>query len=237
MVKRAMNRAPSPHDTWWNEHAASCGGTFVKVKEPEDYSRKKDKRKEKEEPVGKGSKNIVDMFKKATDEPSSQSEQSKTDSKRRYIVNGRIVVNNDADSSTRSRDSPAGPSDSPHPLSQQEYQDMRSKMLEAATKRLDTNKKRRSVKRLNANPDTSIEPLKKKSLASIGQDVVVINDEEPSSDCSSTVSYRSNVSIELCNSPSDDKRECPVCGRRNIPYQVINTHIEYCLEEMELEEN
>ena len=30
-----MNRAPGPNDRWFPEHQASCGGTFVKIKEPE----------------------------------------------------------------------------------------------------------------------------------------------------------------------------------------------------------
>ncbi|XP_039706264.1 DNA-dependent metalloprotease SPRTN isoform X1 [Pteropus medius] len=40
-VKRATNRAPSAHDHWWAEHQKSCGGTYVKVKEPESYSQKR----------------------------------------------------------------------------------------------------------------------------------------------------------------------------------------------------
>ncbi|XP_069463043.1 DNA-dependent metalloprotease SPRTN isoform X2 [Ambystoma mexicanum] len=39
-VKRAMNRAPSANDPWWAEHKQTCGGTFTKVKEPENYSKK-----------------------------------------------------------------------------------------------------------------------------------------------------------------------------------------------------
>ena len=35
MVKRSMNRAPGPNDRWWAEHQSMCGGTFIKVKEPE----------------------------------------------------------------------------------------------------------------------------------------------------------------------------------------------------------
>ncbi|KAL4238550.1 hypothetical protein ACF0H5_003257 [Mactra antiquata] len=42
-VKRAMNRAPSKNDTWWAEHQRSCGGIYTKVKEPEDYGKKKGK--------------------------------------------------------------------------------------------------------------------------------------------------------------------------------------------------
>lgn len=41
MVKRAMNRAPGPTDFWWADHQAKCGGTYIKVREPEGYSKKK----------------------------------------------------------------------------------------------------------------------------------------------------------------------------------------------------
>ncbi|KAM4828759.1 DNA-dependent metalloprotease SPRTN [Thomomys bottae] len=39
-VKRSTNRAPSCHDYWWAEHRKTCGGTFIKIREPENYSRK-----------------------------------------------------------------------------------------------------------------------------------------------------------------------------------------------------
>ncbi|KAM6964904.1 DNA-dependent metalloprotease SPRTN [Aplochiton taeniatus] len=39
-VKRAMNRAPSSLDPWWGEHQRSCGGSYIKVKEPEGYGKK-----------------------------------------------------------------------------------------------------------------------------------------------------------------------------------------------------
>ncbi|CAK8692502.1 unnamed protein product [Clavelina lepadiformis] len=42
-VKRAMNRAPSSNDFWWAQHQSSCGGTYEKIKEPEDYNKKKKK--------------------------------------------------------------------------------------------------------------------------------------------------------------------------------------------------
>uniref|UniRef100_A0A183D2L6 Protein with SprT-like domain at the N terminus n=1 Tax=Gongylonema pulchrum TaxID=637853 RepID=A0A183D2L6_9BILA len=34
-VKRSMNRAPSGNDFWFEDHQKTCGGTFIKVKEPE----------------------------------------------------------------------------------------------------------------------------------------------------------------------------------------------------------
>merc|ERR1712156_206078 len=64
-VKRAMNRAPCPNDNWWSQHQNTCGGTYTKVKEPENYGRKKtgDKRK-KEIPKVKGQPGIQSAFPK-----------------------------------------------------------------------------------------------------------------------------------------------------------------------------
>ncbi|KAL7388073.1 hypothetical protein ABVT39_006647 [Epinephelus coioides] len=47
-VKRAMNRAPSALDPWWEDHRRTCGGTYTKVKEPEGYGKKgkKDSKKD-----------------------------------------------------------------------------------------------------------------------------------------------------------------------------------------------
>ena len=44
-VKRAMNRAPSERDPWWNDHRQKCNGKFIKIKEPEGYGQKKNKGK------------------------------------------------------------------------------------------------------------------------------------------------------------------------------------------------
>ncbi|CAG4949536.1 unnamed protein product [Colias eurytheme] len=41
IVRRPMNRAPGPYDYWWNDHKRKCGGTFVKIKEPEKTNKKK----------------------------------------------------------------------------------------------------------------------------------------------------------------------------------------------------
>ncbi|XP_055907539.1 DNA-dependent metalloprotease SPRTN-like [Eupeodes corollae] len=39
-VKRTSNRAPGPNDFWWGQHLNSCGGTFMKIKEPEKPAKK-----------------------------------------------------------------------------------------------------------------------------------------------------------------------------------------------------
>lgn len=45
-VKRAMNRAPSHLDPWWEDHRRTCGGTYIKIKEPEGYGKKKSNKKD-----------------------------------------------------------------------------------------------------------------------------------------------------------------------------------------------
>ncbi|CAG9579058.1 unnamed protein product [Danaus chrysippus] len=41
IVRRTNNRAPGPSDYWWNDHLRKCGGTFIKIKEPENQGKKK----------------------------------------------------------------------------------------------------------------------------------------------------------------------------------------------------
>ncbi|OXU24835.1 hypothetical protein TSAR_007959, partial [Trichomalopsis sarcophagae] len=54
-VRRAMNRAPGPSDFWWKEHQLTCGGQFIKVKEPE----KPEKIKKKGDAKGRTSTSTV----------------------------------------------------------------------------------------------------------------------------------------------------------------------------------
>lgn len=59
-----MNRPPAPRDTWWAEHQKTCGGGYTKIKEPEDYGKKKPRKKDAVKvPVGgSGNQDIRDML-------------------------------------------------------------------------------------------------------------------------------------------------------------------------------
>ena len=50
-VRRSMNRAPGPSDSWHAAHAATCGGAFVKEAEPLEYTLKKMKKLKKKEDI------------------------------------------------------------------------------------------------------------------------------------------------------------------------------------------
>ena len=65
-----MNRAPSPRDPWWSQHQQNCGGTYEKIKEPENYGKKKKAAKQSKCDNDKKpdkSMNIKDLFKKNED--------------------------------------------------------------------------------------------------------------------------------------------------------------------------
>jgi hypothetical protein len=46
LVKRAMNRPPNPHDHWYADHLAKCGGTFHLIEEPPNKSKENIKQKD-----------------------------------------------------------------------------------------------------------------------------------------------------------------------------------------------
>ncbi|XP_063294230.1 DNA-dependent metalloprotease SPRTN-like [Pelobates fuscus] len=59
VIKRSMNRAPSARESWWGQHQQTCGGSFIKVREPPGYKNRKIKKRDREEldgDVGQSSK-------------------------------------------------------------------------------------------------------------------------------------------------------------------------------------
>ncbi|CAH0522402.1 unnamed protein product [Peronospora belbahrii] len=44
VVKRSMNRAPGPTDRWWADHEQKCGGRYLKIKEPAEFTAKQAKK-------------------------------------------------------------------------------------------------------------------------------------------------------------------------------------------------
>ena len=137
VVKRAMNRAPSPNDYWWENHQRTCGGTYTKIKEPEGYGESKSRKRDNGASVGKtrgggdkgkdtGSRNIKDMFKKTMDDSTGQqlpstSRPASLSDVRAFGGSGHKLSNENSGSS---------------------LSNLREKMLEAAEKRMQASKQR-----------------------------------------------------------------------------------------------
>lgn len=61
-VKRTCNRAPGPNDIWWSRHMQNCGGTFMKIKEPEKPNKEKSKKNKKNSTSQNGDGEIHKYF-------------------------------------------------------------------------------------------------------------------------------------------------------------------------------
>lgn len=96
-VRRAMNRAPGPNDTWWRDHQAGCSGSFVKVREPEGFGEKKKKNTKAGKKAAEG---------KDSDEQQQQQQQQGGQKKRPAPPTGqtdiRKYMSNDSSSASTS---------------------------------------------------------------------------------------------------------------------------------------
>lgn len=110
IIKRAMNRAPSKHDLWWDKHVMDCGGVFTKIKEPEAKANKKQKEKKQKKNttdltseqnfmknfLGKRKADNSSSTSVTTSSSSSSSEAEDTDKKKRKIeVDDHFIINLD----------------------------------------------------------------------------------------------------------------------------------------------
>jgi DNA-directed RNA polymerase subunit RPC12/RpoP len=104
MVRRASNRAPGPNDRWWAEHSLTCGGTFIKVKEPEKKTKQK-KAEVKSTSKGK-SKDIRDFMPAVKDSAGSSNVKGFKDLvnkvKGKYNSTSTIVVTKNTSSTSTS---------------------------------------------------------------------------------------------------------------------------------------
>lgn len=255
MVRRAVNRAPSPNDRWWKDHAASCSGKFVKIKEPEGYSNKKNSGKAIVKVSGnittvKGSKDNVAASKGSGNIADYMIKQDKSTSKRKKIVNGHIVLCEDDKTSKESSDFQVQTVRKSSTVRQSsDYESMRSKLLTAVEKRQQL--KKGKMKRPNSiSQEHSTTSKKRKEARVDDNDVVLIDvaddDAGPSSAQVSSVTNSTCTPPVLIideeppeppvHLPFTDNTTCPVCLREDIPRQILSSHVEFCLEEMELDE-
>ncbi|KPJ06860.1 Zinc finger RAD18 domain-containing protein C1orf124-like [Papilio machaon] len=91
VVRRSANRAPGPTDYWWSRHQKKCGGTFVKIKEPEKTKSTKAKETKQNKPkenITKYINNNKDLSNKNT--LTKPSEGIKNNNNKTIIVAGNI---------------------------------------------------------------------------------------------------------------------------------------------------
>ncbi|XP_067947620.1 DNA-dependent metalloprotease SPRTN-like [Watersipora subatra] len=84
MLRRATNRAPGPNDFWWKEHQSSCGGTYIKVAEPTEFTERQNKKKKQEAKKKKEeskSTSLITNYFKSPKHTSSQNDRPTTNAR------------------------------------------------------------------------------------------------------------------------------------------------------------
>ena len=234
IVKRAMNRPPSNKDSWWGKHQETCGGTYTKIKEPDDY-KKKGKTNEGEgskTPRGDKSANIKKLLEKNEDNiDSSTSKQSfgKTDDAR-FSGSGYTLGGMKRKSSSKQF---SKPSEAAAYAAQKRHSQTSTS---SANKRMKGSPKGKETTKVNKRSATKISTVNRSLVSSsktkpAGKDIRDLLCKKESHNfvsdnvqCSSTTSQQDEDVIDLT-----DDNACPICGFTSIKADILSTHINKCL--------
>ena len=200
MVKRAMNRAPAPHDLWWDEHRQSCGGQFVKVKEPDGY---KNKKRQKTKATNNPMSDNGALLKKKQKNPSNDSDINDYFEK---LSGGHRLVNSSAVSTTM-------PPAAHHKKKKVSNDDRKLVTVDKAHQVNQTLCDSKEIVYVEDSDSWSL-PLSAKGVANIC-DI----DGSMFNSCSSNTNATKEAFIHT---------QCPACGQ-SVSLDTINSHLDACL--------
>lgn len=233
-----MNRPPSSKDSWWAKHQETCGGTYIKIKEPDDY-KKKGKTNEEENSKTLQGKNgdIKKMLEKSCSTNSSTLKQSSQKTSAGFSGTGHTLggVKQESLSKQFSRPSEAAAFAAQKRHSQTNGSPV-SKKMKGSSKGKERHKEiakvdRSSIKEITTTNRNSTSPSKLMTASKDIRDLYnkgtkctsFITDSAPCSS-SSTVSHDEDI-IDL----TDDKA-CPICGFTSPKPDLLSMHINECLD-------
>ena len=181
--------------------------------------------------AGKGSKNIVDFFKKTGSSSSGYHDDSSGCGQPAKIVKGIIVPNGKQQGSSSNPYIPV--------CRTNDSENMRLKMLSAIEQRHNTKRPSHVKKTINSSS--------KRAKINCEDDVVIVESTPPPSTVviatnKTKLTWAAKPSNSLVSNkskatptkkPAISVTKCPVCGRTDIPSVVYEAHFQYCLEELE----
>lgn len=218
-VKRTCNRTPGPNDLWWKQHEQTCGGKFIKVKEPE----KKRKGKENDGKAAKpkttkapsGSTDIRQFFTPTAGDDATVPKKSMKS------------VDIDTPSSTASGGHPLGGTASGH-----------SRLLDIFDDQKKVPKKRKLYDDTasvpppividgNSTPPSREHKSYHVSIKSeLGDDDIILIDDEFDDNFVSAIPKPSIP--KPITEPNDGKCHCPICNM-SMRLEEVNDHLDLCL--------
>lgn len=215
-----MNRPPSSQDYWWAKHEATCGGKYIKVREPEGYKKKVSGASGGSGPSGssgasggsddqmvadgkikvRGKKdgNIKDLF-------NGSSKRGSADTCKRLDHPKDVLPSRESSSSQghvlgSSADAGITPPLSPNSL--------RNKLAAAAEKRLkeSTVKGKGKGHRSGSSVTRSVDSKKQSHEGTTVDDCIVIEADDPAATTNTPYSNSHKTMIEMEGSPSSSKQ-------------------------------
>lgn len=238
LVKRAMNRPPSSKDSWWSKHQETCGGTYIKIKEPDDY-KKKGKVNEEENSKTPQNKNadIKKLLENRSNAGNSGLKQSvqKTDvgfSGKGHVLGGmkQEVLSKKfskpseaAASAAQKRHSQTIDSSTNKRMKESSKGKEQYKELTKIDKSFTLNKHSTSPsKTTTANKDISGSLIKGSMFSKTTR--ISTSDSLPCSSSSTIIQEQCDDVIDLT-----DDHACPICGFTSQKADLLSTHINECL--------
>ncbi|XP_013179229.1 PREDICTED: sprT-like domain-containing protein Spartan [Papilio xuthus] len=230
VVRRSANRAPGPNDYWWSRHQKTCGGTFVKIKEPAKTTKTKEtKQKKPKEDITKYINNNKDLLNKNT---LIKPPKDKKDNKKTILVTDNTDILVSQVDKLKNNDKNAIDSRKSLP----------SNVIETV-RNVWTNKQLPGIKNINSNnsknnSDTKIDLNKHKSRDSINSPPNKIRkiDDYFKNVATTVLKDIYGEDFKISESEKDKKLiaskiklvDCPICNIQ-VNEDVINRHLDECL--------
>ena len=233
IVKRAMNRPPSSKDSWWSKHQTACGGTYVKIKEPDDYKKNgKTSGEDSKTSQGKNA-NIKKLLEKNSSDPgSSNVKQSPQKADAKFCGEGHVLggIKQDNLSKQFSRPSEAAAFAAQKRRSLTTDPPINKRMRESSEGKV---KHKEIVKATK----TSVSPSKAVTSSKDIRDLLrkgtkyskaTTNSIKDSGPCSSSsIVVQDPGDEDVIDLTSDNA--CPICGFTSQRADRLSTHIDECL--------
>ncbi|VVD00550.1 unnamed protein product [Leptidea sinapis] len=227
IVRRSMNKAPGPNDYWWKSHQRQCGGTFIKIKEPEKGKKQRKKDEKANGDISKMISNlnntkINEIYKPILKDSSNILSKSKNTNAPNYLSDSVTKKSNKTDTTD---------------VLEKVRNVWANKTIPSLLKPIDTNtSKRSSIHITTGNSDLHSHPPKKmkkiddyfKTTATnilkdlYGQDFII--KDEKNGD---------NKVVAVPVSCDNSLVHCPVCNVK-IKNDEVNSHLDECLNKEEL---
>ena len=239
VVKRAMNRPPSSKDSWWTKHQETCGGTYIKIKEPDDYKKKGKINEGENSTTLQGKKTDIKKMLEKNCGNSSTVKHSSQDTSAGFSGTGHTLggVKQESLSKRFTRPSEAAAFAAQKRHSQTNISSVSKKMKESS-KCKERHKEipkvdRKSIKEITTANKNSASPSKP-IATSANKDIrdlfskgtkrtsSFITDNVPCS--SSSISQGEDV-IDLT-----DDDACPICGFTSSKADLLSMHVNECLD-------